>query len=193
MPPTPVPSLVDALYADVFYQTILVDHESEAARREALARYMQYSLDEAERTGRVVVDPDARGAALWLLPRTPDVQVREAAAKQAAFQALLGRRGYARYEAIVDAMHARSARAVPDDAWYLSILGVSPSAQGQGLGRRLIEPTIAEAQAAGAVCCLETFTTRGVRFYERAGFTLAGWFEEPTIGHPFATLRRDPA
>jgi GNAT superfamily N-acetyltransferase len=187
-----VAALADALYGDVFYQTVLVEHDGDAARRDALARYMQYSLDEAERTGRVVVDPEARGAALWLLPRTDDTAAREGAAKRDAFQALLGPRGYARYTAIVEAMHAHTSRVVPADAWYLSILGVSPSAQGQGLGRRLIEPTIAEAQAADAVCFLETFTTAGVRFYERAGFTLVAWFDEPTTAHPFAVLRRDP-
>jgi ribosomal protein S18 acetylase RimI-like enzyme len=188
-----VSALVDALYPDVFYQTVLVEHDGEPARREALAAYMAYSLGEADRTGRVVVDPEARGAALWLLPRTPETQAREGAAKRQAFQALLGPRGYARYAAIVEAMHAHTSRLVPDDAWYLSILGVSPAAQAKGLGRHLIEPTIAEAEAVGAVCYLETFTTAGARFYERAGFTLIDWHDEPTTGRAYATLRRDPA
>jgi GNAT superfamily N-acetyltransferase len=187
-----VPSLVDALYADVFYQSILVDHEGEAARREALARYMLYSLEEAGRTGRVVVDPDARGAALWLLPRTPEVEQREHDAKHAFLRDLCGPRGYANYARIVGFMHAQSERVIPADAWYLSILGVDPGVQGRGIGARLLEPTIAEADGAGVTTWLETFTDRGARFYERVGFALVAWHDEPTTARRYAILRRAP-
>ena len=81
---------------------------------------------------------------------------------------------------------------MPSDAWYLSILGVDPSVQGRGLGARLLEPTLAEARAAGAVTWLETFTDRGVRFYERVGFHLVSWHDEPITGRRYAILRRDP-
>ena len=82
--------------------------------------------------------------------------------------------------------------AIPPEAWYLSILGVDPTLQGRGIGARLLAPTLAEADAAGAVTWLETFTTRGASFYERVGFTLVAWHDEPTTGRPYAILRRDP-
>jgi hypothetical protein len=55
---------------------------------------------------------------------------------------------------------------------------------------RLLEPMLAEARAAGAVTWLETFTDRGVRFYERVGFTLVAWHDEPTTGLRYAILCR---
>jgi GNAT superfamily N-acetyltransferase len=184
---------VDALFGDVFYQTILIEHETEEDRRAALADYMAYAIGEAERTGRMVTTDDpALGAALWLLPRSSDVDGRERAAKRAFLQARLGPRGYAQHEQIVGFMHARSAPVIPPDAWYLSILGVRPSAQGQGVGQRLLAPTIAEADAAGATSWLETFTSAGARFYERVGFTLVAWHDEPTTGRPYGILRREP-
>jgi GNAT superfamily N-acetyltransferase len=140
----------------------------------------------------VTADDPTVGAALWLLPQAADAAERERAAKRAFLGECLGPRGLANYERIVGFMHARSAPSVPGDAWYLSILGVRPSAQGQGLGQRLIRPTIAEADAAGVTSWLETFTAAGARFYERAGFRLVAWHDEPTTGRPYAILRRDP-
>ena len=66
------------------------------------------------------------------------------------------------------------------DAWYLSIIAIAPEAQGQGLGRLLLAPTLAEADAAGAVCYLETFSPRNLTFYERAGFGRRARIDEPT-------------
>jgi GNAT superfamily N-acetyltransferase len=189
-----IPALVAALIGDVFYQTILVEHVNDDARQAALARYMAYSLAEAGRTGRVVTaDDPAAGAALWLLPRAPDVDAREHEAKHAFLAELCGERGYEQYRQITRFMHERATRGIPADAWYLSILGVDPTLQGQGVGARLLEPTLAEARAAGATTWLETFTTRGARFYQRVGFRLVSWHDEPVTGRPYAILRNDPA
>ena len=188
-----IPALVDALIGDVFYQAILVEQEDDDARRTTLARYMVYAMGEAERGGRAVtLDDPAAGAALWLLPRTADVEAREHAAKHTFLRDLLGPRGYANYAHITGFMHARAAGVMPGDAWYLSILGVRPAEQGRGIGQRLLAPTIAEADAAGATSWLETFTTAAARFYQRVGFTLVAWHDEPTTGRPYAILRRDP-
>ena len=75
-------------------------------------------------------------------------------------------------------------------AWYLSIIGIAPHAQGQGLGQRLLAPTLAEADAAGADCYLETFNTRNFRFYERVGFQTKRIFREPTTGSEYALMIR---
>jgi GNAT superfamily N-acetyltransferase len=188
-----IPALVDALIGDVFYRTILVEHADDHARRTALARYMAHAVGEAERTGRVVtLDDAAAGAALWLLPRSADVEEREHAAKHTFLRELLGVRGYASYARITGFMHARATGVISADAWYLSILGVRPAEQGRGIGERLLAPTIAEADAAGAICWLETFTTAAARFYQRVGFTLVAWHDEPRTGQPYAILRRDP-
>ncbi|MFL5333043.1 MAG: GNAT family N-acetyltransferase, partial [Geminicoccaceae bacterium] len=152
-----------------------------------------YAIEEAGLVGRVVtLDDPGLGAALWLLPQAPDRQAREHETKQAFLRGLLGARGYANYAGMVRFMHARSVPLIAADAWYLSILGVAPAAQGQGLGRRLLEPTLAEAAAVGVSCWMETFTRRGARFYERSGFTLVAWHDEPTTGWPYAILRREP-
>lgn len=61
----------------------------------------------------------------------------------------------------------------PDEpVWYLQALGVSPEAQGQGIGTRLIQPVLDRADVQGDSCYLETGTERNVRFYERFGFEI---------------------
>jgi hypothetical protein len=55
-------------------------------------------------------------------------------------------------------------------AWYLFIVGVTPSTHGQGIGWRLIEPVLADADDAGVNCCLETFDRR------KPGLLPAAWF-----------------
>ena len=82
-------------------------------------------------------------------------------------------------------MRPRAAAVIDEPAWYLSIVGVAPSAQGHGIGARLIEPTLAEADEAGAHCYLETFDPRNPRFYERPGFSAVGFHVEPVTGSTY--------
>ena len=56
----------------------------------------------------------------------------------------------------------------------------------------LLEPTLGEADTAGASCYLETFSARNPRFYERLGFELAASHVEPTTGASYAIMLRRP-
>jgi len=106
---------------------------------------------------------------------------------------LLGPRGWGNYRRIIEFMSGKSAPLVPAQAWYLTIVGVHPAAQGRGIGAQLIRPTLIEATQAGAYCYLETFTPRTVAFYERLGFARLAQFEEPTTQAPYAIMVRDPS
>jgi GNAT superfamily N-acetyltransferase len=176
------PALAAALLTDPFYQAITVDQGVDTSGRLALlCKYFEYSLQEADRAGRCVFHEDPRlGAAAWLLPRAPDVEAAEARAKTEFLARLLGPKGWDNYRRIIDFMSAQSERLVPAEAWYLTIVGIDPSAQGRGIGARLLAPTLAEAAAAGAYTFLETFSPRNLTFYERIGFVRVADFLEPT-------------
>ena len=94
---------------------------------------------------------------------------------------------------ITEFMSQRSRVCIPADAWYLSIVGITPKAQGKGLGRKLLEPTLTEADEAKAVCYLETFSMRNVTFYTRLGFDVIGMPHEPTTGAHYAIMVRRPS
>ncbi|MGJ7611677.1 MULTISPECIES: GNAT family N-acetyltransferase [unclassified Variovorax] len=188
------PALADALIVDPFYLAISVDFEHDMHQRKAmLAAYFAWSLGEAARTGRCLTTEDPElGAAAWLLPRANDVDAAESTAKSAFLAGALGPRGLANYRRIVDFMAARAPAVVPADAWYLSILGIAPAAQGRGLGARLLAPTLAEADAAGVPCFLETFTPRSVGFYERLGFRSEAAHREPVSHAEYLIMCRPP-
>jgi len=186
-------ALVECLLDDPFYCAITEGFGNDlAARKHALSGYFHYSLEEAERTGRCVVAPDpSLGAAAWLLPRSPDVDAAESSAKSEYLASALGSRGMENYYRIVGHMAPLAARVVPAGAWYLSILGILPSAQGRGLGAILLADTLAEASHANVACYLETFTPRNLRFYERLGFRRVAGHLEPTTNKEFIVMRKD--
>ena len=186
-------STVDALEDDPFYRAITVEFAGHGVRRAALLRYFAYCIHEGRRLGRTVHarEPEL-GVAVWLLPQAAEVQKKERVRKMDFLHVVLGKRGRSNYERIVDFMSAHAAKIVPGDAWYLSIIAVGPEAQGRGLGGRLAAPTLAEADAAGAVCYVETFSLRNLAFYERLGFVAQARIEEPTTGSDYTMLVREP-
>jgi GNAT superfamily N-acetyltransferase len=189
-----VAALVDSLRYDPFYATITTEFaDNEARRRQALARYFDYSMSEGARMGRLVMWPDESvGAAVWLLPAETSVYEAEAKAKAEFLAAAIGATGWDAYRRITHFMRPRAVAAVAESAWYLSIVGVTPSAQGQGIGKRLIEPTLGEADNAGVDCYLETFDRRNPAFYERLGFSAVASHAEPVTGATYTIMRRRP-
>ena len=192
--PATVAALVDSLRHDPFYVAITAEFaDDEARRRRVLARYFDYSMSEGARLGRLVVCPDPTlGAAVWLLPAQPAVDEPATNTKATFLAETLGPAGGDTYERIIGFMRPRASAAVDAFAWYLSIVGVAPSAQGQGIGRRLLEPTLTEADAARVECYLETFGTRSLRFYQQLGFSGAGSHVEPATGATYTIMRRSP-
>jgi ribosomal protein S18 acetylase RimI-like enzyme len=192
--PDTLKALVDALRFDPFYVAISQDFgDDEVRRREALARYFDYSMIEGDSRGRLVVWPDPSiGAAVWMLPAESSVSTAESDAKTAFLTEVVGAHGAETYHRIIAFMRARASAVVDESSWYLSIVGVAPSAQGHGVGARLIEPTLAEADEAGASCYVETFDSRNPRFYQRLGFSVVGIHVEPISASAYMIMNRSP-
>jgi GNAT superfamily N-acetyltransferase len=181
-------SLVRALIDNPFYQAISID-----ARDEMLRQYFTYSMEEGRRLGRCVCSPDNRSAAaIWVLPSEPDAEADAHLAKERFLNSVLGPIGWENYRKIIDFMTPRTSDLINQSAWYLSIIGVSPASQGKGLGATLLQPTLLEADKAGAPCYLETFTPRNVKFYERIGFVRLAAHLEPVTNSEYLIMIRRP-
>ena len=187
-------ALYRALTKDPFYRTIAGAQRHDPSIFEtALVRYFEYALDEAEAIGRLVVDDEQLGAAAWFLPIAPGIAHEAKIQKERVLYEVLSEAGLVAYQQITDFMSQQRSRVcIPSNAWYLSIIGIAPQAQGRGLGRKLLEPMLAEADAATASCYLETFSMRNVTFYTRLGCGVVGRPHEPTTGAHYAIMLRRP-
>lgn len=80
----------------------------------------------------------------------------------------------------------------PDEPhWYLSVLGVEPDSQGQGIGTALMRPVLEMCDRDGTLAYLESSKEQNVPLYERNGFTVTEIFQIPD-GPPIWLMRREP-
>jgi predicted N-acetyltransferase YhbS len=73
---------------------------------------------------------------------------------------------------------------------HLGPIGVSPDAQGRGVGCRLMEHYCGAIDLTGEGGYLETDRPANVRFYERFGFAVVN--EISVLGVPNFLMRRSP-
>ena len=75
--------------------------------------------------------------------------------------------------------------------WYLNVVSTLPSRQGTGLGSTILQPVLAEADADGRPCYLESSNPRNVSLYLRHGFVETGALPLPD-GPSLIQMWRDP-
>lgn len=75
--------------------------------------------------------------------------------------------------------------------FYLAALGVSPKAQGRGLGSRLLAPVLEICDADGVGAYLESSKESNISFYARHGFRVTGEHKLPR-GPVIHLMWRDP-
>lgn len=77
--------------------------------------------------------------------------------------------------------------------YYLSILGVDPNFQGQGIGSALIEPGLQICDMQRIPAYLMTDTQNAVRFYQRKGFKVTNQIDAYRSGFRIWIMRRNPS
>jgi len=133
------------------------------------------------------------GAAIWLPPDGWEVTPERAAmAGLDELPKVLGDEAAERFFSALGAIDPYHHRDVPAAHWYVMVVGVSPEARGQGLGRALLQPMMDRADTAGLPCYLETAQPDNVAFYEHLGFRRVVEVVEPGSGLRLWTFRRDP-
>ena len=190
--PAAAAALARAFYDDPLQKYTLPEPTERATRSPALfSAALRYGL----LFGEVLTNAATPlGAAVWLGPDAWDITPDRAAA--AGFDRLpdeIGAAATERFFSVLAAGERYHRRDVPPAHWYVMVVGVSPVAQGTGLGRALLQPIIDRAEAAGEPCYLETANGANVTFYERLGFERIADFVEPQSGLPFWTFRRLPS
>ncbi|MCH8065691.1 MAG: GNAT family N-acetyltransferase [Chloroflexi bacterium] len=164
----------------------------EARRERPLTWLMERGARYGLRYGEVHTTAGVEGAAVWLPPGETDMtplRMMRVGMLIAPFRVGLG--AFRRFLAVSDYLEELHKRDVPPQHWYLAILGVDPSRQGQGIGGALIQPIIARSDSAGLPCYLETMKERNVAFYKKHGFVVVVEGDLPDGGPYFWTMKRE--
>ena len=147
-------------------------------RRERASYFMRCGCAYALLFGECYTDPERRGVALWLLPgRTAMTPGRMYRAGMLSAPFRLGLGAFMRFMAFAGHTDRLHKRAAPTPHYYLFALGVSPSAQGRGVGGLLLRGMLERVDAEGMPAYLETQKEGNVGLYRRHGFEVAA--EEP--------------
>jgi len=164
------------------------DHQRDTARL-AFFRYLMKAL--ILDVGEVMRPSTGGGAAVWM--RSESLGPNPIHKELAALPTLIGLSGWSRFirlvrlRGVMDAHHPMDR---PHD--YLWFLGVTPEAQGHGVGSRLIKSRLDALDAKGRPAFLETATEANVRLYSRHGFEVIGEYDAPPDGPKNWAMWREP-
>ena len=183
--------LAKAFQDDPLQTYVFPDPAERAARSPGhFAPLLRYGLQFGE---VLTTTRPSAGAAVWLGPEAWEVTPeRAAAAGLDDLPTIMGPAAAERFFSVLAAVDPYHHSHVPAVHWYVMVVGVAPEAQGQGLGRALLQPIIDRADAAGQPCYLETTQPKNVAFYEHLGFRRVVDTVESSSGLRVWTFRRDP-
>jgi GNAT superfamily N-acetyltransferase len=163
--PQVVTALCRAFFDDRIYRWSVPD---DAQRRRSEAIFYSRFVDACWPHGEVYAAGGGAGAALWVPPGEQLVADDEA---EAFARDLVESAGDEACSARMEQLFQMLDDHHPADAcWYLPFMGVEPSAQGQGIGTRLLAAVLAQADRDQVPAYLEASCPENRRLYERHGF-----------------------
>lgn len=141
----------------------------------------------------LVTAGEVRGVALWFPPDAPPPTREELEETGiAAVPEQIGSAAWARFKRLLDHLDALHPQMAPEPHWYLTMLGVDPVWQRQGIGEALMQPVFDQADRDGVACYLESPTAENTRYYSRRGFSVVGETNVPDSPMHIWMMRRDP-
>lgn len=179
--------LAAAFSEDVMFDWFL---RNDARRDTARLRFFRLVLAIGG-AARIERPPAGGAAAVWI--SSEDVKDTPLITEMRALPILLfatGVRRFNRLSLIRRAMETAHPMTRPHD--YLSFLGVTPEAQGHGVGSRLLRTATARLDRVGRAAFLQTQTERNVGLYQRHGFTVVSEIRVRTDSPRLWSLWRDP-
>lgn len=129
------------------------------------------------RYGRVYTNAEASALAVWLGPDHPAATLRRML-RTGLLPAALWRLEWTGFQRLrhflVATAWLRRHSLTANSNHYLLALAVRPAVQGKGVGRRLLQATLAVIQTTHSPCYLDTQVPEQLPFFQRMGFRLMG-------------------
>lgn len=164
-----------------------------ASTPDSPARFYRATIRMGLLYGEVQATPVMEGLAVWIRPGNTDFsfgQFLRAGFITAVLSAGLRKMGRFMMMANYTEKVGKPIMARPH--WHLMMMGVEPSQQGKGLGGKLLQPSLARADAEGMPCILESGNERNLSFYKRCGFEVAAQDRIPQGGPDYWVMVREP-
>jgi ribosomal protein S18 acetylase RimI-like enzyme len=152
-----------AFFEDPIFGWLISRGSSRPAR---LERYFAIQLVHSFADGCVWTSDGLQGAALCMPPGRWHLPPKLMIAHGALFADVF--RG--RFPRAIGLLAAIERRHLRNAHYYFANIGVAPEAQGQGLGSRLMRPTLDRCDREGLPAYLEASSERNAALYERLGF-----------------------
>ena len=184
-------ALYCALRDDAYYITMEKTVENSVTSKEIMLRYLEYSMIEAKKYGILHIPKEHEyGVSVWAKPLSLNMQSQKHSEKKDFLLKYMGEKSLKTYQSIISFMEAKAQPLIKEDFWYLSIVGVLPDFQGQGLGQKLVENVLHKSDKNNISTYLETFNAKNIPFYERLGYKTVGTFFEPTTKSEYRIMVR---
>jgi ribosomal protein S18 acetylase RimI-like enzyme len=167
--PAIIPGVADSFIADPMMNYLY--KADLAVRQRSLQQLTRVFLNYCLPYDHIYTTPTLQGVAAWLPPGQYPME-HWRLLRLGFYELVLGVewRKIPQFFSLFNALEQHHAAAMPHPHWYLLLLGVSPAAQGQGVGGELIQPILQQADRDQLPCYLETFSERAVGFYQKHGF-----------------------
>ena len=143
-------------------------------------------------SGETLRPASGGGAAIWMGSETQGSNTL--GEELQALPVLLALTGWRRFPRMVRLREVMD-KAHPTDRphAYLWFLGVTPEAQGHGIGSRLLKAKLDQLDLSGTPAFLETATERNVALYRRHGFDVIAQYRAAPDGPPMWAMWREAA
>ena len=166
--------------------------EVEQARVKTLKWFFQMGLRNCQKHNHIYTTSDLQGVAAWIPPGKSEMNIWQTVSMLFALFRKFGWRRLGRCWSLFSTLIERENYEMTESYWTLSLLGVAPTHQRQGIGSLLLQPVLEQADREGLPCYLATFTEQAIAFYQKHGFVVL-WQGELSGGSPYIwTMKREP-
>ncbi len=182
--------LTRAFLPDPLWSRLFPDRDRRLDRLTALFTGMARS---SVYGGLPLATPSISAVALWQPPRHPRLlpALRSGLPMQRFVLGLTGEERR-RFLAVVSRLDERRATLMAYPHWYLEVIGVEPTYQGEGLGSALVSDGLTRADEDELPTYLETQSEVNVAFYTGFGFRVLQEVRTRELGVPIWLMTRDP-
>lgn len=166
--------LTKAFNKDPMFRYLGIETEQKSRiNTDALKWYCNLSLYNCQPYNHIyATQGDLKGVAVWIPPGKPEMTTWQFLKMLLALPSKCGWHRLGRCLSLFYALDRRHQEEMSEPHWTLSLIGVAPAYQGQGIGRLLLQPVFQQADRKGFPCYLSTFTPQAVCFYQKQGFEI---------------------